>query len=466
MADEWLEVTRGPAAGKRLEVGRELPVGRAEPGPAGLAGDRLLSRAHARFWRAAGGQLIVEDLGSANGTYLGGERLDRPAVLAVGDEVQLGATTIVVRAAQPTAARSPSPAPQPTRIRSGPQLAPGLARPQLGGQGGPAVGGPERTRSTSSRLLRPRSAVVALLIVAVAGIGVALATSGGGTNAGVIAGSAVVDPLFPVTGFSFHGRVASVKSKSARGPLSATIDWGDGTTPVGGTIGRAVASGNAVYTRAVSGTHTYTRAATYDVTVNITAGKAQGDSASNLAVVTSCVCVAKLPAFGHSVDLGPVSGKVFVKVPGAPSFVALITPREVPVGTQLDTTRGSLVLTASGAVRGQVFAGEFDGGQFQILQTQTLGNLVDLKLDGASTAACVSGNTSQVLALLHASVNGNFRTQGRYSAATVRGTEWTTTEQCDGTLTRVRRGLVDVQDFRTGATIALPAGESYLAKAR
>ncbi|MGO9903762.1 MAG: FHA domain-containing protein [Solirubrobacteraceae bacterium] len=464
MADEWLEVTGGPAAGTRLEVGRELAVGRAEPGPAGLAGDRLLSRAHARFWRAAGGELIVEDLGSANGTYLGGERLDRPAVLAVGDEVQLAATTIVVRAAQPTAARSPPP--QPTRIRSGPQPAPGLVGPQLGGQGRPAVGRPERTRSTSSRLLRPRPVVVALLIVAVAGIGVALATSGGGANAGVIAGSAVVDPLFPVTGFSFHGRVASVESKSARGPLSATIDWGDGTTPVGGTIGRPVASGNAVYTRTVSGTHTYTRAATYDVTVNITAGKAESDSASNLAVVTSCACVAKLPAFGHSVDLGPVSGNVFVKVPGDASFVALITPREVPVGTQLDATRGSLVLTASGKVRGQVFAGEFDGGQFQILQTQTLGNLVDLKLDGASTAACVSGNTSQVLALLHASVNGDFRTQGRYSAATVRGTEWTTTEQCDGTLTRVRRGLVDVQDFRTGATIALAAGESYLAKAR
>jgi len=30
---------------------------------------------------------------------------------------------------------------------------------------------------------------------------------------------------------------------------------------------------------------------------------------------------------------------------------------------------------------------------------------------------------------------GRFRTRGRYSSATVRGTDWTVTDRCDGTLT-------------------------------
>ena len=44
--------------------------------------------------------------------------------------------------------------------------------------------------------------------------------------------------------------------------------------------------------------------------------------------------------------------------------------------------------------------------------------------------------------------NGNFRTGGKRSAATVRGTWWLVTDRCDGTLTRVKVGRVDVRDFR------------------
>jgi ferric-dicitrate binding protein FerR (iron transport regulator) len=43
---------------------------------------------------------------------------------------------------------------------------------------------------------------------------------------------------------------------------------------------------------------------------------------------------------------------------------------------------------------------------------------------------------------------GRFRTRGRYGAATVRGTKWLTDDRCDGTLVRVKRGKVDVQDLQ------------------
>ena len=43
---------------------------------------------------------------------------------------------------------------------------------------------------------------------------------------------------------------------------------------------------------------------------------------------------------------------------------------------------------------------------------------------------------------------GRFRTRGRYGAATVRGTKWLTQDRCDGTLVRVKRGKVDVEDLQ------------------
>jgi hypothetical protein len=58
---------------------------------------------------------------------------------------------------------------------------------------------------------------------------------------------------------------------------------------------------------------------------------------------------------------------------------------------------------------------------------------------------------------------GRFRTKGRYSAGTVRGTFWVTIDRCDGTVTRVREGVVDVYDFVLEKHEQLRAGHSYLA---
>jgi hypothetical protein len=44
------------------------------------------------------------------------------------------------------------------------------------------------------------------------------------------------------------------------------------------------------------------------------------------------------------------------------------------------------------------------------------------------------------------------------------GTIWLTSDQCNGTLFKVRRGVVKVNDFVLDKTVSLPAGKSYLAK--
>jgi ferric-dicitrate binding protein FerR (iron transport regulator) len=47
----------------------------------------------------------------------------------------------------------------------------------------------------------------------------------------------------------------------------------------------------------------------------------------------------------------------------------------------------------------------------------------------------------------------------------VRGTKWLVQDQCNGTLTVVKRGVVQVRDFRKHKTVNVRAGRSYLATA-
>jgi pSer/pThr/pTyr-binding forkhead associated (FHA) protein len=114
-AGEELVVTAGTAPGRRLTLRDELVIGRGVSGEGRLSDDHELSRRHARVARDASGQLTIEDLGSANGTFVNGERVRGRQVLKVGDSVQIGSTTLqltdVERAPAPPAPATPPPAP-------------------------------------------------------------------------------------------------------------------------------------------------------------------------------------------------------------------------------------------------------------------------------------------------------------------------------------------------------------------
>ena len=75
-----------------------VTVGRTDAADVVLAEDSL-SRRHARFqWSDEG--VWVEDLGSTNGTFIGGRRISR-ALIAPGDEVRLGSVVASVNAMGP-----------------------------------------------------------------------------------------------------------------------------------------------------------------------------------------------------------------------------------------------------------------------------------------------------------------------------------------------------------------------------
>jgi transcriptional regulator with GAF, ATPase, and Fis domain len=86
----------GPKRGVRLELDAEgdVVLGRSSEADVQLV-DGKVSRLHCRF-SLRGDTLTVEDLGSHNGTFVGGARLDGPRVLRAGDEIAVGDSLFVV----------------------------------------------------------------------------------------------------------------------------------------------------------------------------------------------------------------------------------------------------------------------------------------------------------------------------------------------------------------------------------
>jgi len=91
-----VRVLSGPSAGRTLPLRPGVPVVVGRGGGADLAlDDPDVSRPHARL-DVAGGEAVVTDLGSTNGTWLAGRRLTGPASLAPGSTVQVGGSRLRV----------------------------------------------------------------------------------------------------------------------------------------------------------------------------------------------------------------------------------------------------------------------------------------------------------------------------------------------------------------------------------
>src|SRR4051795_10842424 len=118
MADETLKITGGNAAGQDINLEQELVIGRSTPGLGSLGGDSEISRVHARVFHDPSGRLIVEDLGSTNGTFVNGNRISGQQALNPGDQLRFGQTSLTVEGgaadAGATSVGNVIPAPVPT----------------------------------------------------------------------------------------------------------------------------------------------------------------------------------------------------------------------------------------------------------------------------------------------------------------------------------------------------------------
>jgi pSer/pThr/pTyr-binding forkhead associated (FHA) protein len=80
--------------GRSYELGQELTVGRAA-GCQITLDDSYASQLHARVFQRDG-ILYVEDLGSTNGTFVGGKKVTAPVPLERGDHLKVGNTVLEV----------------------------------------------------------------------------------------------------------------------------------------------------------------------------------------------------------------------------------------------------------------------------------------------------------------------------------------------------------------------------------
>lgn len=87
-----LLITAGPLIGTSIAlVNSEVIIGRS-PAATLVLDDSYASSNHARIYKIDG-VWYVEDLGSTNGTYLDGERIDYPRPLNIGEILRIGQST-------------------------------------------------------------------------------------------------------------------------------------------------------------------------------------------------------------------------------------------------------------------------------------------------------------------------------------------------------------------------------------
>ena len=175
------------------------------------------------------------------------------------------------------------------------------------------------------------------------------------------------------------------------------------------------------------------------------------------------------PVVGKTVATTAKKGKVTVKPRDEGKFVEIDDAVEVPVGSVIDATRGEVkITTAVDDTTAEVQAATFAHGKFVVEQQDS--GLTTLKMKGGDFSVCtaplVKGKKNareaqkfikdgargprakRVIRRLWGSGKGRFRTRGRFAAATVRGTAWRTIDRCDGTLIRVKKGVVIVRDVK------------------
>lgn len=183
------------------------------------------------------------------------------------------------------------------------------------------------------------------------------------------------------------------------------------------------------------------------------------------------------PQLGATTLAEVVEGKVLIDT-GKGKLEPLAGPAIVPIGATVDATNGRARLTFQTAPDarpqyGPYQSGEFYGGEFTVHQARD-GTLVELRLAGAVAArehhrgakASKKKKRKRGARRLWGNAKGQFRTTGRYAAATVRGTRWLTEDRPDGTFVEVDEGVVAVRELERERNVTLRAGDDHLARPR
>jgi uncharacterized repeat protein (TIGR01451 family) len=185
------------------------------------------------------------------------------------------------------------------------------------------------------------------------------------------------------------------------------------------------------------------------------------------------------PALEQSTDVQPVSGSVSIELPGTSTFVSLAAAENIPMGSTINATHGTVAVTVA-EPNGTTETADFYDGEFVVTQGPT-GRLF-ATLSGGSFKGCpapgkkgkshkaqlatAKKSKTTVVRQLWGSGHGSFTTKGRYGSAAVSGTVWLTQDLCEGTYFKVTKDTIEVTVYAHPHKKHLVAqGKSYLIKA-
>jgi FHA domain len=117
VADAFLEVRRDGGTEMVSLNAVRVTLGRSAQSTVAFPADDSISRSHAVLERQSD-DWVVRDTGSSNGTYVNGTRLSDAHVLRPGDEIGLGASRVIYRAADGSTTVQPEAAGEKTRMRA------------------------------------------------------------------------------------------------------------------------------------------------------------------------------------------------------------------------------------------------------------------------------------------------------------------------------------------------------------
>ncbi len=300
-----------------------------------------------------------------------------------------------------------------------------------------------------------------------------------------------IDSVTPPAGaVAGQPAVFQVAGSDAWGPVTFTVDFGDGSPVAHGRVLARTRFGGPAWARASvsnSVSHAYDAAGAYTATITMLDSGANSTSSTRAlnvdAAPSALPGIVPLPPVpglpdpiaGQTVNIALVKPPVRVKVPGAKRFVPLTVPTQVRVGALIDTTKGRVRITIDNG-HGGFDTADFYEGLFRITQRKATTALASLLLSGGNFKGCPRApkvhiarrrlSPKRSVRHLWGSGNGAFQTVGRFSSAAIRGTTWLTDDRCPGTLTRVTAGKVAVRDFVRHERIIVRKGKSYLAKPR
>ena len=148
------------------------------------------------------------------------------------------------------------------------------------------------------------------------------------------------------------------------------------------------------------------------------------------------------PSIGRRFIVRPLRGSALgFGAPGMTRWAPLAQTLQLPVQARVRARGGAVrLISANRSGRQSAVVG---GAAFVVKQARRGNGLTELSLRGGNFARCASAGEataagSRRVRRLFGRGRGRFRTRGRNSSATVRGTRWTVEDRCDGTLTRVQ----------------------------